>query len=832
MSAAGAVGCFHCGEPVPGGSRFGAVIDGAPRPMCCAGCAAVAQTISDNGLSAYYASRSELPQRELATSAPPRDLTVYDIDEVQKPFVRTGEGGVRQATLLLEGITCGACAWLIERRLGRLDGVRSADVNLAARRVQVEWDAGRTRLSSILQAIAALGYRTQGFDAAESESAAMRERRAMLWRLFVAGLSMMQVMMYAVPAYLAEGDMTRDVEQLMRWASLTLTVPVILWSAGPFFMNAWRGLRAHRVGMDAPVALGIAVAFAASAWATVSGRGEVYFDSITMFVFLLLGARYLEAMARAKAAESQQRLVRHTPAVADRLVPGADPAVTERVAAVRLAPGDLVQVAPGGVIPADGTVTAGSSAADESLLTGETRPAAKRAGDAVIGGSVNLASPLTVTVKRVGPDTALAGIVRLMDRAQASKPRIAQIADRVAQWFVAVLIAVALATAVAWYWIDPSRALWVTVAVLVVSCPCALSLATPAVLAAATGTLHRLGILMTRGDALEMLARTTHVVFDKTGTLTEGRPALIGVMPVGELGRDACLALAAALERGSEHPAGRALLSAATGLAPVSASGISNYPGQGIEALVNGKRVRIGSPAFASELARRPLPDEIIFTADEVTVVALADERGYIALFTLGDALRTGARALVRELEARGKTVCLLSGDRRSTVAHIARELGIATVVGEASPEAKLAFVRGLQARGAVVAMVGDGVNDAPVLAQAQVSIAMGGGTDIAHASADMVLLADNLDRLSAAFDAARDAMRIIRQNLAWAAAYNAVAIPLAVAGWITPLIAGVGMAASSLAVVMNALRLQAADTRHGSRSALHETRRQLLTAR
>ena len=811
MSTAGAAGCFHCGEPVPGGSRFGAVIDGAPRPMCCAGCAAVAQTISDYGLSAYYASRSELPQRELATSAPPRDLAVYDIDEVQKPFVRTGKGGVKQATLLLEGITCGACAWLIERRLGRLDGVRSADVNLAARRVQVEWDDGRTRLSSILQAIAALGYRTQGFDAAESESAAMRERRAMLWRLFVAGLSMMQVMMYAVPAYLADGDMTRDVEQLMRWASLTLTVPVILWSAGPFFMNAWRGFCAHRVGMDAPVALGIAIAFAASAWATVSGRGEVYFDSITMFVFLLLGARYLEAMARAKAAESQQRLVRHTPAVADRLVPGADPAVTERIAAVRLAPGDLVQVAPGGIIPADGTVTAGSSAADESLLTGEARPAVKRAGDAVIGGSVNLASPLTVQVKRVGPETVLAGIVRLMDRAQASKPRIAQVADRVAQWFVAVLVAVALGTALAWYWIDPSRALWVTVAVLVVSCPCALSLATPAVLAAATGTLHRLGILITRGHALETLGRTTHVVFDKTGTLTEGRPALIGVIPLHGQSRDECLALAAALERGSEHPVARALLSAAADLAPLAASEISNQPGQGIEALVNCRRVRIGSPAFASGIARRPLPEELKFTADEVTVVALADEQGYIALFTLGDVLRAGARWLVRELEARGKTVALLSGDRRSTVAHLARELGIGTAVGEAGPEAKLSFVRGLQACGAVVAMVGDGVNDAPVLAQAQVSIAMGGGTDIAHASADMVLLADDLGRLSAAFDTARDTLRIIRQNLAWAAAYNALAIPLAVAGWITPLLAGIGMAASSLAVVGNALRLQEA---------------------
>jgi Cu2+-exporting ATPase len=811
--------CFHCGEAVPPGSRFQAMIGGAPRPMCCAGCSAVAQAIADNGLAAYYVNRSAPARREVAASDMPRELAVYDIEDVQKPFVRRGEGNARQATLLVEGITCGACVWLIERRLARCDGVLGAAVNLSARRVQVEWDESRAHLSQILQAINELGYRTQGFDAAAGESAAARERRAMGWRLFVAGLAMMQVMMYAVPVYFAGGDMPRDIEQLMRWASFVLTVPVMLWSAAPFFSNAWRELGARRVGMDMPVALGIAVAFAASAWATVSGRGEVYFDSITMFVFLLLGARYLEMMARARAEESQRRLVRHTPAVADRLVPGPGARVTERVAVARLAPGDLVLVAPGSIVPADGRVTAGASAADESLLTGEARPVARRAGDVVIGGSVNLTSPLTVEVTRVGPDSVLAGIVRLMDRAQAGKPRIAEMADRVAPWFVAALIAVAFTTGAAWYWIDPQRALWVMVAVLVVSCPCALSLATPAALAAATGALHRQGILITRGHALETLARSTHVVFDKTGTLTQGRLSLIGIMPLGARSRDECLSLAAALEQGSEHPIAPPLIAAAAGLARVAAEDIRNHPGQGIEARVAGKRVRIGSTAFVADLVWKTLPDELVFAAADVTAVVLGDEDGYLALFTLGDALRPGARTLVRELETRGKTVCLLSGDRRETAAHIARELGIHTVAGEAGPEAKLAFVRALQSRGAVVTMVGDGINDAPVLGQAQVSIAMGSGTDLAHTSADMVLLADDLSRLSSAFDTARDTMRVIRQNLGWAAAYNAVAVPLAVAGWITPLAAGIGMAASSLAVVVNALRLRGAGGLFPSRS-------------
>ena len=803
--------CFHCGEPVPNGDRFSAVVDAAARAMCCAGCAAVAQTIAGSGLAAYYAKRSELPQREAAATATPRDLAVYDLAEVQRPFVREAGAGIRQATLLVDGITCGACAWLIERGLQRCEGVRGVAVNLSARRVQVEWDDARTHLSAIMGVVDALGYRTQGFDPAAGESAAARERRGMIWRLFVAGFAMMQVMMYAVPAYVADGDMNRNAEQLMRWASFTLTLPVILWSAGPFFRNAWRELRARRAGMDVPVALGIAVAFAASAWATASGHGEVYFDSITMFVFLLLGARYLEVLARARAAEAQQRLVQHMPAVADRLVAGVAADVIERVAAARLVAGDRVVVAPGATVPADGRVTAGQSAADESLLTGEARPVPKRAGDAVTGGTVNLSGPLTVEVTRVGPESVLAGIVRLMDRAQSGKPRIALLADRVAQWFVAALVAVAFATGIAWYWIDPQRALWVMVAVLVVSCPCALSLATPAALAAATGALHRLGILVTRGHALETLSQVTHVVLDKTGTLTFGRLALIGVIPLGAASPAIVLALATALERGSEHPIARALMAEPAGAPPDPVEDVVNLPGQGIEARANGRRVRFGSPAFASGVNGQPLPIELQFAAAEVTVAVLADEQGYLALFTFGDRVRPGARQLVRELEAGGRTVCLLSGDRHATVVHFARELGIRTAVGEATPDTKLAFVRELQQRGAVVAMVGDGVNDAPVLAQAQVSIAMGGGTDLAHASADMVLMADDLYRLSEAFGIAGRAMRIIRQNLAWAAAYNALAIPLAVAGWITPLLAGIGMAASSLAVVGNALRLQGA---------------------
>jgi Cu2+-exporting ATPase len=480
------------------------------------------------------------------------------------------------------------------------------------------------------------------------------------------------------------------------------------------------------------------------------------------------------------------------------------------VAAARLRPGDRVRVRPGGVVPADGIVVDGESALDESLLTGESRPVPRRAGDAVIGGSLNATSPLVIELKRVGETTVLAGIVRLLERAQSERPHIARLADRVAQGFILGLLVIAAAAGLAWSAVDPSRALFVVVAVLVVTCPCALSLATPTALTAATGSLYAAGMLVARGHALETLARATHVVFDKTGTLTGGRMALIGVLAPGRLDADSCLALAAGMEVGSEHPIARAIAAAARerGLDPAAVAQARNHPGQGIDARAGDARVRIGSLEFVLALHGRPLPQELMFAVEEVGVVALGDERGWLALFTLGDALRRDARQAVRELKARGLQVCLLSGDRASHVAHVARELGIERARGAASPADKLAFVKALQADGAVVAMVGDGINDAPVLAQAQVSIAMGGGTELAHVNADMVLLSERLADLTDALDTAGKTLRVIRQNFGWAIAYNALAVPLAVAGWVTPLVAAVGMSGSSLLVVLNALRL------------------------
>jgi Cu2+-exporting ATPase len=796
-------GCFHCGLPV-GNAAFPVRVDDVERPTCCRGCQAVAQTIIDNGLGAYYRNRTAMAPSAQGAPAVPAELGVYDMPEVQRNFVRDANEHEKEASLLIDGVTCAACVWLIEQRIARLDGVTAVSLNYATRRARVRWDSRVTALSAILGAVAALGFSAHPYDAGRAEERLRRERGVLLWRLFIAGFSMMQVMMYAVPVYIADGAMTPDIEQLMRIASLVLTLPVALWSAVPFYSGAWRDLRRWRVGMDVPVTLGIVIAFAASVYATATASGTVYFDSVSMFVFLLLGARFLEMEARAKAVRTQERLVRLVPATAERILADGS---GERIAAAALRPGDLVRVRPGEAIPADGTVVEGSSKADEALLTGESRPVSKRPGDPLTGGALNLDGVVTMRVTRIGEDTVLAGIVRLMDRAQTEKPRIAQLADHVARWFVAVLLLLTLATFALWWQIDPQQALWVAVAMLVVTCPCALSLATPAALTAATGSAYRDGVLVTRGAALETLARATHFVFDKTGTLTSGRMALAGVRALGTETSAQCLALAAALESWSEHPVGRALVAAANGVHPV-ASGVSAVTGQGIEGSVGGRQLRIGRPEFVAALHGQALPPDLECVPDAIAVVALGDDRGWIALFLLDDVVRHDAPALVRDLAAGGAQVSLLSGDRRQRVAHTAFELGITDYAGGATPADKLAYVEKLQASGAVVAMIGDGVNDAPVLAKAQVSIAPGSGTELAQVSADIILLSDRLDVLAGTVRNARRTLRVIRQNLGWAMAYNAVALPLAMAGLVTPLVAAIGMSTSSLLVVLNALRL------------------------
>jgi Cu2+-exporting ATPase len=789
---------------------------GTQRRMCCAGCEAVAQAIVDNGLADYYRHRDAMPEARVeAMPDALRYLGLFDHPEFQQSFVHPVGEHEREASLILEGITCAACVWLNERHIARQAGVAAVQINYATRRARVRWDERRIKLSDILGAIHAIGYRAYPYDAARAEQVADRERRSMLWRVFVAGFGMMQVMMYAVPAYLAgEGEMTPDVERLLRWASLLLTLPVVLYSAAPFFQRAWRDIRLRRLGMDVPVALGVGSAFLASLWATLTDGPEVYFDSVTMFVFFLLGGRYLEMLARQRAVRGIEELGKVLPAFSERLPRWPAETGGERVPVSQLVPGDHVRVRPGEAVPADGTVVDGVSATNEALLTGESRAVPKTVGAALTGGSINISSPLVLRVEQVGESTRLAAIRRLMERAATEKPRLATQAERGAVWFIVTLLALAAVTGSVWYFIDPARALWVFVSVLVVACPCALSLATPTALTVATDALARMGVLVTRGRAIETLARANHYVFDKTGTLTLGRMSVEEIRPLGSLDEDALCALAAALEQGSEHPIAAGLRAVAAGRTPASsevAEQVVAVTGQGMEGFCAGRQVWIGRADFVAARAGLPLPAELAeMEKNSGTVVALGNAQGWLGLFRLADAPRPGAAALIRHLAGAGVPMTILSGDAPAVVAAVARELGVADAHGGMTPQDKQTFIVGLQAQsGKVVAMTGDGVNDAPVLAQAHVSVAMGSGTDLARNQADIVLLNEDLASLSAAGDLARKTVRIIGQNLWWSFAYNFSAVPLAMAGLVTPWMAGVGMAGSSLLVVVNALRLQ-----------------------
>ncbi|MBE0614240.1 MAG: heavy metal translocating P-type ATPase [Burkholderiales bacterium] len=814
----GAPPCFHCALPVADPNRYRVKVDGNWQAVCCPGCQAVAEAILGYGMLGYYEHRTS-PAPTAVADGENEDFRIYDDPEVQRGFVHTEAGGSCDAALMIEGIRCTACVWLNQNVLGHLPGVLGVGINATTHRAQLRWDPQKIKLSEILAAVQKIGYRAHPYDVRQQEAAQRSEQKQSLWRLFVAGFGMMQVTMYALPVYLAEpGSMTPDIEQLMRWAGLMLTLPVVTYSAGPFFQSAWRDLRLGRMGMDLPVALGIGVAFAASTWSTFSRHGEVYFDSVSMFVFLLLCGRYLEIRARHAVARSLDFLSRATPEVALRLDSAGKP---EQVAVSVLRPGDLVLVRSGERIPADGVVKEGRSLVDESLLTGESSPVTRQAGDRVTGGSTNIEDPMLMQVERIGADTVLSSIVRLMQQAASERPRLVANAERVTGWFVAVTLALAAASAAAWWMIEPGRALWVAVSVLVVTCPCALSLATPVALTVATGRLARQGLVVCHGHVVETLARATDVVLDKTGTLTFGRLRLEHTHVLADLSEAECLRIAAAMEQGSMHPIAKALLAAGTPESAVRES--RNHAGLGVEAEVNGHLYRLGRPDFVLAAHQHAAPWRPPEIPAGCSVAMLGDESNCLALFVLGDALRPDAGDFVRALHRAGKRVHLLSGDRAETVERIATALGIESITANASPQDKLRYVQALQRGGGVVAMIGDGINDAPVLAQAGVSIAMSDGAWISQRQADAVLLSGRLSDLRAAFDTSARTLAIIRENLIWALGYNLIAVPLAASGMVTPWMAGIGMSTSSLLVILNSLRLRrqskpaAAAVAHGS---------------
>ena len=805
--------CFHCGLAVPSGSQWSVQIDDVDRTMCCPGCAAVAQTIVDSGLTDYYRTRQSMPQG--VVDAVPSDLKLYDLPELARQFNRAD--GSAAVILSVEGIRCAACVWLIERRLAQVPGLTAANLNVTTEKLQVRWNTSICQPSDILQAVHEVGYKAYPFDPIQHGELLRKNSRQLFKRWFVAGLSMMQVMMYAVPVYLTdEGGIEPEMAQLMRWASLLLTVPAVFYSASPFFKGALTDLRARSVGMDVPVALGITAAFVGSCYATMMNQGEVYFDSITMFIFLLLGSRYLELIARRRAATSLERLQHALPEAAWLLKDFPADRSPTQVAASQLREGDVVLVKPGDVVPADGVILEGDTAIDLSLLTGESEPHYKQLGDTVAGGAVNVSAPVYLRISKLARESTLAALIRLIEQAGQAKPKIAQWADRVAARFVAGLLLLAISVLVFWLWHDATRAWPIAIAVLVVSCPCALSLATPSALAAATNQLLQRGVLLIQPHVLETLHRATHIVFDKTGTLTEGRPVLRQTTLHSTLSETQALQIAAALEVASAHPIAQAFTPFAD--AALQAQQIQNVQGQGIEAQINGKTYRIGNAGFVAGFAG-PKPTQQsnqqfiqqsgAHYVNGVSEIYLGAEQEWIASFALADGLKPEAQSVVDWFKARGQRVVLLSGDAIDITQHIGTTLGIDEVHGAMLPDQKMTFVQRLQQQGAKVAMIGDGMNDAAVLRTADVSFAMGSGAALAQSHADAVLLSGGLMSLRHAASTADVCMRVIRQNLAWATLYNLAAIPAAAMGMLSPWMAGLGMSASSALVVLNALRLQ-----------------------
>ena len=812
--------CFHCGLPVVPGAREAAVVQGAERAFCCTGCKAVCQAIFAAGLEGFY---RRTPEGEILgpPPEPPKNLAMFDLDAVQEEFTDVAQAE-REIHLLVDGIHCAACVWLIEKGLESLPGVEEARVNLTGRRLRVRWDNGRLKLSRILRRLADIGYSATPFDPDTAESAMARENRDLLYRMAWAGFAMMNLLWISIALY--SGADQGEFRDLFHWIGCVLATPTLLYSGAPFYRGAWSGLRSGRLGMDLPIAIGVSVTYGYSFYVTLSGTpaGAVYWDTVVNFLFVILVGRYLEAISRRRALASTQRLLDLQPKIATRVRGDA-----EEVVAIRsLALGEQVLVRPGERIPVDGEVIAGESGVDESMLTGESRAVAKGPGDRVTAGTINGAGVLTLQITGLLRETALGRIIRLVEDAQSSRAPIQRLADRVVPWFVAATLGLAALTLLIWWGAGAERAIMAATAVLIITCPCAFGMATPMAVAVASGVGAARGILIKNGAVLERLSAIRHFVFDKTGTLTEGRPRVVawrGASGVwqesGSDGPDldaeeqSRLRLFAALERLSEHPVALAVLDFCeqSGLshAGLEVTDVAVVPGKGIKGRVDGVPVILGRRDWLRDGGVRLLDDLSSEGAGEAQVHGAVAGQECMRL-AVADRLRPGAASVTARMRGQGLRITLLTGDRREAAERIARELGGVETIAEVLPEQKDGVIRSLQQAGEPVAMVGDGVNDAPALVRADVGIAMGSGTDVSIASADIVLMSSELERVVEAAALSRRTLRTIRQNIGISILYNLIMVPLAMAGVITPLIAAVSMPLSSLAVIGNSARIRA----------------------
>ena len=802
--------CYHCSSHILPGDLIEAELGGEPRSFCCPGCMAIAQTIHGEGLEVFYARRSQAgdkPAAYLASNEIPEKLKPYDDPSLRGRFTRSSEGeDSLETTLRLEKIRCAACVWLCEQHLRRNAGVQDVQINYVTQKVMVRFSPEKTSLARLLFEIERIGYEAWPFEPSQSLDRAKKERRQLLSRLGVAMLGMMQVMMYAWPTYV-DADITPEFEVLLGWTSWILTVPVMVYSAGPIFQAAWRSVQSfrqtHMLGMDVPIALALALAFIAGTINLINGSSQSYFDSITMFVAFILAARYVELLARQDAQGGAEALAKQLPATCERAIDYPASQEIEVVPVVNCDPGQILRVSPGEVVPADGVLVENVSALDESLLTGESKPVDKKIGDRVYAGTHNILNPFFMKIDAVGQSTRIAGIASLLDQALLAKPVMVSLAEKWAAYFVAFLLFSAFASSAIWLYFDPSRAWTVLVSVLVASCPCALSLAVPTAMAAAQGAVTKLGLLIVRGHVMEGLVKATDLVLDKTGTLTMGQPELQEIINLrAGYRREDALALAAALESGQRHPLALSLLRATEKenlSIPLLSEPVINLLGRGLSS----GSYRLGSALW--------LGVEQSSQLGQYGQVHLADEQGLIASFVFLDTPRVGLEEFLKVVKSRNIAVHLVSGDDRDTVAWWAHHVGIESHRGGCTPEDKYDYIERLQKEGRFIWAIGDGVNDAPLLARADISIAVGAGAPLAAAGADAILTAVSLEPLAKTLLLADKTQAIIKENLLWALIYNLLAIPAAMMGWVNPWVAGIGMSLSSLAVTLNAWRLRKA---------------------
>lgn len=791
--------CYHCGKVAE--KPLVTTLFGHDRLFCSTNCKAVAVAIADNGLEDYYTHRSAVPDKTSRAVAAKN----YDHDAIRTSFVRDHDG-VQSASFILEGVSCSACLWLVEQTLLKLHGVGEVRVDQTSHQAFVSWNPAHLAVSDILSAVDGIGFTAHPFDSTHREALIREQRSRSLERILLAGMMMMPVMGFQIAGYWVGVQPDGSLATFLligRWFILAAVTIVLAYSGADFFAGAWRDFKNRRVGMDVPIVLGLSIAWAGSLWATVQGAGDTYFDSIVMFVFFVLLARVWELNGRIRAANDIDRMMKIIPQEVTRI--GVDG--PERVMLPDVEVGQILRVEPGETVPLDGILLDQDSTFDESLLTGESLPVLRSIGEAAVAGSCNIDQPVSIKVTRAFGGSTLAEMQALVRRGISERPPFAQAAERIVPWLVVAILLIATATALAWWMINPADVIPNVVAVLIVTCPCALALATPVTLAAAAGQMSKSGILATRMSSVEAMHSADTVAFDKTGTLTLGRPALVSSRAdAGALG------LAAAMNVSSEHSIGRAFVLAARQAeadAILLTHPVRNFPGKGLQIDLPEGRVRLGSLDFTSPVLTGA--DQAWVTAELAqghTVICMTKGDILAALFAFADTLRPGAREMVESFKACGQTMAILSGDRQETVDHIAATLGINQRFGVMSPSDKVSWVRARQGEGARILMVGDGINDAPVLTCANVSVSFSQATDLARQSSDFILLNDDLRTLTRLINLANRTTSIIRQNLSWALGYNILAVPAAAFGFVPPWAAAIGMSVSSFIVVFNALRM------------------------